>query len=108
MTQIDIPNLQDYDISPDYGFLPPESSLETDLDPYYAKWDHIARNLQRLQLCNRLRSVVNELPVLSCSRLKTLSELRRAYSMLAFICHAYIWAGNELKKVINCAITKIL
>ncbi|KAI9853275.1 MAG: hypothetical protein M1830_006701, partial [Pleopsidium flavum] len=90
-----IPLLEDYDISPDNGFLPTNLPLELLPDPYYNKWEAIVANLQALLLSKRLKGVVERLPVLSTSRLKHVSEWRRAYILLAFMSHAYIWGGDK-------------
>ncbi|KAI9783758.1 MAG: hypothetical protein M1835_003743 [Candelina submexicana] len=90
-----IPNLDDYGITPDNGFLPAELPLEILPDPYYNKWEGIVANLQALLLSKRLRGVIEGLPVLSTGRLKRASEWRRAYSLLAFMTNAYIWGGDR-------------
>jgi len=64
-------------------------------DPYYNKWEAIAANLQALVLSRRLRGVVDQLPVLSTIGLEHESEWRRAYSLLCFMAHAYIWGGDS-------------
>ena len=94
-----IPRLEDYDISPHHGFLPDELPLECLPDLYYAKWENIVRNLQGLVLSRRLRGVVDRIPILSTEKLQTEPEWRRAYSILAFISHAYIWGGDGPSEV---------
>ena len=89
-----VPRLEEYDISYQYGFLPDELPLEHLPDIYYTKWENIVRNLQGLVLSRRLRGLVDRMPVLSTERLATEAEWRRAYSILAFISHAYIWGGD--------------
>ncbi|KAF2199558.1 indoleamine 2,3-dioxygenase alpha type [Delitschia confertaspora ATCC 74209] len=89
-----LPQLNDYDISPQYGFLPAELPLEILPDTYYAPWEAIIRNLQGLILSKRLRRVVDTLPVLSTDFLLTEAEWRRAYLILGFISHSYIWGGD--------------
>jgi indoleamine 2,3-dioxygenase len=91
---VEILPLESYDISPDLGFLRSDPPLTVLSDPYYARWNQIAHDLPALRLSGRLRAAVDELPILSCARLSTSSEWRRAYSTLAFICHAYIWGGE--------------
>jgi indoleamine 2,3-dioxygenase len=86
-----IPVLGDYGISPEYGFLPAELPLERLPDPYYNKWEAIVANLQGLILSKRLRGVIERLPVLSTAGLEHDSEWRRAYSLLCFMAHGYIW-----------------
>ena len=97
-----IPNPEDYGISPTNGFLPDEPPLEILPDPYYQQWEAIARNLQGLILSRRLRELVDRMPALSTERLETEAEWRRAYSVLGFITHAYIWGGDEPAEVCIC------
>lgn len=92
---IPIPRPEDYDVSSTNGFLPTEPPLECLPDSYYEQWEHIVKNLQGLILSKRLREVVDKLPVLSTDRLFGEPQWRRAYSVLAFIAHAYIWGGNK-------------
>ena len=89
-----IPHVEDYDISPENGFLPDELPLDLLPDPYYTKWENVVRNLQGLVLSRRLRGVIKKMPVLSTERLLSEAEWRRAYSILAFLSHAYIWGGD--------------
>lgn len=86
-----IPRPEDYEVSSINGFLPTDAPLDCLPDPYYAKWEQIVRNLQALIFSRRLRGVVSTLPVLSTAYLHTEAEWRRAYSLLAFISHAYVW-----------------
>ncbi|MCJ1243213.1 hypothetical protein MMC30_000410 [Trapelia coarctata] len=90
-----IPSLEDYGISPEHGFLPDELPLELLPDPYYNRWEAVVANLQALILSRRLREVVNRLPILSTSNLLHPAEWRRAYMLLAFMTHGYIWGGNK-------------
>ncbi|KAG5968483.1 hypothetical protein E4U57_006030 [Claviceps arundinis] len=89
-----IPVLADYGLSSRHGFLPETFPLARLPDPYYNKWEAIATNLQALVLTRRLRGLVDQLPVLSTIGLEHESEWRRAYSLLCFIAHAYIWGGD--------------
>lgn len=95
-----IPRPEHYDVSLVNGFLPTEAPLEILPDPYYLPWEHIVRNLQGLILSRRLRGLVNALPVLSTHFLHTEAEWRRAYSILAFISHAYIWGDARPAQVV--------
>lgn len=94
-----IPSLDDYDISPQYGFLPKELPLELLPDPYYNRWEAVVANLQALVLSRRLREVINRLPILATSKLQQPAEWRRAYMLLAFMTHAYIWGGDKPEEV---------
>ncbi|KAI5458871.1 Indoleamine 2,3-dioxygenase [Mariannaea sp. PMI_226] len=90
-----IPALADYGLSPTHGFLPDVLPLTRLPDPYYNKWEAIAANLQALILSRRLRGVIDRLPVLSTIGLEHEAEWRRAYSLLGFMAHAYIWGGDS-------------
>lgn len=90
-----IPVLSQYGISPTHGFLPEVLPLTRLPDPYYNKWEAIAANLQALILSRRLRGVIDRLPVLSTIGLEHDAEWRRAYSLLAFMAHGYIWGGDS-------------
>lgn len=56
-------------------------------------------NLQGLILSKRLRGVIERLPVLSTAGLEHDSEWRRAYSLLCFMAHGYIWGGDSPEEV---------
>lgn len=90
-----LPRLSDYDVSPHNGFLPDEIPLDVLPDSYYSPWETIARNFQSLILAKRLRRVVDSMPVLNTELLLTEAEWRRAYSLLGFIAHGYIWGGDS-------------
>ncbi|KAK3375723.1 Indoleamine 2,3-dioxygenase [Lasiosphaeria ovina] len=90
-----IPVLDDYGISPTHGFLPQVLPLTRLPDPYYNKWEAVVANLQGLILSKRLRGVVDRLPVLSTIGLEHDAEWRRAYSLLSFMAHGYIWGGDS-------------
>jgi indoleamine 2,3-dioxygenase len=90
-----LPRLSDYDVSPLNGFLPDEIPLDILPDTYYQPWETIVRNFQSLILAKRLRRIVDALPVLDTDLLLTEAEWRRAYSILGFIAHGYIWGGDS-------------
>ncbi|GLA64977.1 hypothetical protein AtubIFM54640_006711 [Aspergillus tubingensis] len=90
-----IPALADYGISADHGFLPPEPPLEILPDPYYAKWEWVVSNLQALLTSRRIREVVDHMSTLSTSYLQSENEWRRAYVVLVFMLHGYVWGGSK-------------
>jgi indoleamine 2,3-dioxygenase len=90
-----LPRLSDYDVSPQNGFLPDEIPLDILPDTYYQPWETVVRNFQSLILAKRLRRIIDALPVLDTDLLLTEAEWRRAYSILGFIAHGYIWGGEK-------------
>lgn len=98
-----VPLLSDYGISADHGFLPPELPLDFLPDPYYAKWEAIVSNLQPLLLSGRIRQTVDRLPTLSTAYLQTENEWRRAYVILVFLLHGYVWGGSKPEEVCDSA-----
>lgn len=94
-----IPALSDYGMSPEHGFLPIELPIEILPDPYYNRWEIIIENLQALLLSRRLWEVIQRLPVLTTSRLQHPAEWRRAYMLLSFMTHSYIWGGDKPEEV---------
>ncbi|KAF2644085.1 indoleamine 2,3-dioxygenase family protein [Massarina eburnea CBS 473.64] len=100
-----LPRLADYDVSPENGFLPSEIPLDILPDAYYQPWETIARNFQSLILSKRLRRIIDTLPVLDTDLLLAESEWRRAYSILAFFAHAYIWGGDSPTDIVPPSIS---
>jgi indoleamine 2,3-dioxygenase len=94
-----VPSPAAYGITPDFGFLPSEPPLEVLPDPYYAKWEAIVGNLQALILSKRVRSMVERLPILSTENLQTDAEWRRAYVVLVFMLHGFVWGGDRPAEV---------
>ncbi|ODV62395.1 dioxygenase BNA2 [Ascoidea rubescens DSM 1968] len=91
-----IPKLEDYNISPQTGFIPNEYPLERLSQDYYQPWENLMDNLPSLILSKKIRKIIdNKLPVLSTEYLSNTREFRRAYTILAFLTHAYVWAFNE-------------
>lgn len=95
-----IPVLADYGIDPKRGFLPPELPLTSLPHPHYAKWEAVIDKIHALILSRRIRATVDDLPVLSTVYLRSEAEWRRAYVVLTFMLHAYIWGGDVPEEVI--------
>ncbi|KAK9455300.1 Indoleamine 2,3-dioxygenase [Dipodascopsis uninucleata] len=95
-----IPRPEDYDISLKTGFVPPTIPLLRLPDQYYSPWETVVSDLPFLIMTRQVQTVVNgggaykQMPVLSVDRLKTVEEQRRAYSILGFIAHGYIWTST--------------
>lgn len=84
-----------FDVNPDTGFLPTEFPVTTIDDKYYQPWESLAANLPAILLARNIRSLVDKLPLLSTERLKSVPDIRRAYQILGYLAHAYVWGTNE-------------
>ncbi|KAL6817192.1 indoleamine 2,3-dioxygenase [Trichoderma sp. SZMC 28015] len=87
------------------SFLPQEKPCEQLSDKYYEPWETIAAQLPTLIENGEMRDAINRLSVLSTDGLSTVPEWRRAYVMLAYMTHAYIWAGDNPEEVLPPQIT---
>lgn len=87
--------IQDFDVFPESGFLPSKFPLTCLPDAYFQPWESLVNNLPSLILTKRIRTLVDKLPQLSAARLSSDEEYRRAYLVLGFLAHAYIWGVNE-------------
>jgi indoleamine 2,3-dioxygenase len=92
-------NLENFAISPDHGFLPAGLPLPKLSSSYYAPWENLAVRLPTLIQTGQIRPLVDNLPVLTTSWLQSEPEWRRAYSILGFLTHAYIWGGEKPQDV---------
>ncbi|KAI5790821.1 Indoleamine 2,3-dioxygenase [Pyronema domesticum] len=106
-----IPSLEDYQVSPENGFLPAEAPLSRLPDPYYESWEEIAGDLHNLITSKKIRRVVEDLPQLSTSRLRTEAEWRRAYLVLGFLVNSYVWgmepAQERVPKCLSIPFLKV-
>jgi len=59
-----IPELEDYGMDPETGFMPAEQPLERLEDPYYAPWERIMDRFHGLLLAKRLREAIQKVPSL--------------------------------------------
>ena len=97
--------LENFRVSYETGFLPADPNKQRKLplkrlsDPYYSPWETIVSDLPRLIKTGKIRAEVLELPVLSVENLTDEAEWQRAYLVLAFLTHAYIWGGEKAEEV---------
>lgn len=103
-----IPFPEDYGVSEDYGFLSDELPIGVLPDPYYKEWEAVVANLQALLLSRRLKRRIDTLPIVTASRLRTPAEWRRAYMLLSFMTHAYIWGGDRPEEVGLLSVCRML
>ncbi|KAM0806756.1 putative indoleamine 2,3-dioxygenase [Seiridium cardinale] len=69
-------------------------------------WDDIISKLPQLLNDGTLREETLALPLLSTDRIHSEAEWRRAYSMLAFLAHGYIWGGKQAAEILPIVISK--
>lgn len=82
------------------AFLPDEPPLQRLVDPSYEHWEQLIANLPTLIRERTLRHHVNRSNVLSTGHLKTEREWRRAYVILTFLAHGYIWGDDMPSEVL--------
>ena len=91
--------LDKYAVSSDHGFLPQGLPLQKLPADYYEPWETLVVQLPHLIQSGTIRSLIDGLPVLTTTWLQTEPEWQRAYSVLGFLTHAYIWGGEKPKDV---------
>lgn len=93
-------SLVEYGVSLQNGFLPEVPPVRRLGDPYYSPWEDIAQDLPELIQTGTIRRSVDGLDILSTKKLRGEPEWRRAYVVLAYLTHAYIWGGDKPKDVL--------
>ncbi|KAJ6001695.1 hypothetical protein N7522_006922 [Penicillium canescens] len=88
------------------GFLPDGLPLESLPSPYYKAWEDIASQLPALIQTGQIRDMIDNLPVCSIEHLQTEREWRRAYVIMGYLSHAYIWGGDKPKEILPPSISK--
>lgn len=76
------------------GFLPAELPLRRLPQLKFQPWEDVVENLPALLLSRRIRLVIEQLPEIEVAELQLLPELRRAYSVLGFLAHGYVWGTS--------------
>jgi indoleamine 2,3-dioxygenase len=82
--------LESYDVHAERGFLPRPDPLDC-LPKEFAAWDEVGRELPKLMMSGKIRSLIKQLPLLDAARLGNDRERKRAMVILSFVGHAYIW-----------------
>ena len=86
--------LEKYNISVDRGFLSITDPLLS-LPKAFRAWEEIGASLSDLVRTKQVRSTVKGLPSFPIDGLKQETEWWRAYALLTFISHAYIWCEGD-------------
>ncbi len=77
------------ELSRERGFLPSCDPL-TKLNTYFGLWEGMAKELPKLLVSDRLRTLLDQMPVLDVDRLDQ-DECERAMLLLSFLGHGYVW-----------------
>lgn len=80
----------DYDVDHSTGFIPSTLPLRA-FPAYFRPWDDLAADLPKLITSHTLRGKIGALALLDATRLSTKEELRRAFVVLGFLVHGYVW-----------------
>ena len=89
---LEVPNMDAYGISTHLGFLSDNGPLTSFTKTQYAPWDELIANLPHLTSSHSLRRTVDDtLPYIDPSELGSELEHQRAYVVLGFLIHAYVW-----------------
>lgn len=91
--------LDRFGISPRQGFLGNGTPLHRLTNSYYDPWESLIEDLPALVSNCQIRSQIRQLPVLDARHLKQEKEWQRAYVVLGFLTHAYIWGGETPSEV---------
>lgn len=90
-------NLSEFGVSTENGFLP-------DVNPLprlsaYVEWEDLVDEIPFLLKEGLFRQHADALPILDTSNLHEEDEWRRAYHLLSFMTHSYIWGGKVPSEV---------
>jgi len=99
-------SLADFGVSTRNGFLPDQPPLRELSNSYYESWEIVLSQLPQLLKSASLRSHVDQLPVLSPKHLISEGEWQRAYMILSFFTHSYIWEAGGPSQVCTRALTR--
>ncbi|ORZ29685.1 Indoleamine 2,3-dioxygenase-domain-containing protein [Catenaria anguillulae PL171] len=95
-TRMFVPQLQDYDISPTTGFAPDVAPLARLPHPAYEPWERILDNLRSYLLMDKIRPIIEQLPVIPTSHLgDSPPAWRRANLVLSMLTSAYVWGRHR-------------
>jgi indoleamine 2,3-dioxygenase len=88
--------LQEFRIDPERGFLPSSDPLQELPNPL-GRWEELARDMPKLLAAGKLRSYLDQLPLLDTSPLQGEAEYERAMLILSYFGHGYVWGGMQAR-----------
>jgi indoleamine 2,3-dioxygenase len=98
--------LSEFDISRSLGFLPPSPPLAR-LPEEYNPWEQVASDLPGLiTQQGQLRKTIESLPTIETTCLTSDPQWRRAYVLLAFMTHGYVWGAGRTVATVPPALSE--
>lgn len=90
MSSLTTQPLSNYRVNLVTGFLPEQDPL-TCLPPYFAPWEQVAKKLSALLMVGKLRTALEQLPILDMQCLEDERQIHRAMLLLTILGNAYVW-----------------
>ncbi|KAG9234730.1 indoleamine 2,3-dioxygenase-like protein [Amylocarpus encephaloides] len=84
----------EYSVSSKNGFLPDEAPLQSLPNSYYQPWETAISQIHKFLSSSTFRQTADSLPILTTAHLTNVREWQRAYLILSFFTHAYIWESG--------------
>lgn len=84
-------DLEGYGLSRGLGFLSDSTPSTAFSAKGFSRWDELINELPELISCKSLRRAIHGLPLLDVCELCTEADQRRAYVVLGFLIHGYVW-----------------
>jgi len=94
MTALTQQMLSNYRVNLVTGFLPEQDPL-TSLPPYFEPWERVAKHLSALLMTGKLRTTLDNLPILDMQRLEDEPQIHRAMLLLTVFGNAYVWGESN-------------
>lgn len=91
-------HLEDFAVSKRNGFLSEKAPPPLDHGDF-AQWESTVTEIPSLLQNNAFRQKIDALPIVDVSILTLEAEWQRAYHLLGFMTHAYIWGGEKPSEV---------
>ncbi len=98
--------LDQYDVSPERGFLSPYPPQQTILPPNFDPLEQMGAALPDLLVSNKVRAQLQKLPLLDIETLEDDAARRRAMVHYSFLIQAYVWGEAEAPRTIPACIAQ--
>ena len=93
--------LEDYDVSPESGFLPKVPSATAKLPEAFGQLQQTVALIPKLLTTGKIRQAIENLPELDIDReILAETQLRRLFFLYSFLTHAYVWGEPTPTKIL--------